>query len=788
MAGALSDTTEMRLDTSTDGEEDSPDARQRRRERREVKKLMVESKNLLDVEEDDAGDNQSPVIISEVSESRPPPPPAQAAEAGGPDATASGSGGEETPAPTPGTSQNFNAEIVVPKIVLKPPIEISKFNIGTEANHNGAEVQLRASSANPSGADGGVPNLSGGASLTGQSEAVNNTYRAISALKKSNMTNPSIMNGGRAEREEGKAGSFCVPGDGRASICHFRSVIEKKQFISTSFDPKNLLCSSCPDRGAHPVFGGEGVRQCFVLSDQNFPGSLPCASGECLKIVRIENGMLGEIVGCFLDLIKGRELPAGSTVAIFSATHLMMRGLSGYVKDLSIELARLDRIFRGGILSVPGIPVFLGGCEDKTLTREVIEFGNWVKTTGEPFPAETWDTLVEGIIADNKGGAFREEKRKIPLPHSLRFSNPEKSWNSGGWASPSGAQPVSIDTERCLIGSLIAELNTLFNLGLGTDTVHDRLSANTNAHCRYLFIGGSHAKKEGSALADRGHEVVICAASGWRPNKTAVEEMCEKVEEALKMISPTDVVVVHLFDNVSYMARSEEGGDLPIRRYVTGQFHVEGDLVLASKERLFMFFKNALPLLRLLEAYKVIFLTPLPRYLLESCCEAEDHAPNRYNENFEADLRSGLLAIRGHFKDFLFTSNLRGFKIVNPGLCVPTMDASGDPLWGEDPIHPLYSGYEAIVDTILHEASSIRSGKKRQGEELAPAAKRAKAEIPRARWVESPQVPVVMHSGFMPGRGGFGPSRGGGFNPYEQRGGPRGRFRGFRGGRRGGYN
>ncbi len=54
------------------------------------------------------------------------------------------------------------------------------------------------------------------------------------------------------------------------------------------------------------------------------------------------------------------------------------------------------------------------------------------------------------------------------------------------------------------------------------------------------------------------------------------------------------MVVVHLFDNVSYMARSEEGGDLLIRRYITGQFHVEGDLVLASKERLYMFFKDAL--------------------------------------------------------------------------------------------------------------------------------------------------------------------------------------------------
>jgi hypothetical protein len=392
------------------------------------------------------------------------------------------------------------------------------------------------------------------------------------------------------------------------------------------------------------------------------------------------------------------------------------------------------------------------------------------------------------MIADNKGGAFRDEKRKIPLPHSLRSPLPEKSWNSGGWASPSGAQPVGIDNERCLIGSLITELNNLYNLGLGTETIHDRLSENEKVQRRYLFIGGSHAKREGSALADRGHEVVICAASGWRPNKTAVEEMCAKAEEALKMITTNDVVVLHLFDNVSYMARSEEGGDLPIRRYVTGQFHVEGDLVLASKERLYMYFRNALPLLRLLEAYKVVFLTPLPRYLLESCCNAEDHAPNRYQEDFEAELRAGLLAIRGHFKDFLFTNNLRSFKIVNPGLCVPTMDASGDPLWGEDPIHPLYSGYEAIVDTILSEADNIRSGTKRQGENIAPAAKKARTEVPRARWVESPQVPVVMHSGFTPGRGGYGPSRGGGFRPYEQRGGPRGRFRGFRGGRRGGYN
>jgi hypothetical protein len=91
--------------------------------------------------------------------------------------------------------------------------------------------------------------------------------------------------------------------------------------------------------------------------------------------------------------------------------------------------------------------------------------------------------------------------------------------------------------------------------------------------------------------------VIICAVPGWRPNKTAVEEMATKVREALSLLTPNDVVILHLFDNVAYMARSEEGGDLPIRQYGNGEFHVEGDLVLAGKDRLYMYFRNALPLL-----------------------------------------------------------------------------------------------------------------------------------------------------------------------------------------------
>jgi len=93
---------------------------------------------------------------------------------------------------------------------------------------------------------------------------------------------------------------------------------------------------------------GGGARHCSVYRHRNFPGCVLVTAGECLKIIRIENGMLGELVGCFLDSFQGKILPAGSTVVLFSATHLLMRGLSGYISDLSTEMNRLDRVFRGG--------------------------------------------------------------------------------------------------------------------------------------------------------------------------------------------------------------------------------------------------------------------------------------------------------------------------------------------------------------------------------------------------------------------------------------------------------
>ncbi len=116
--------------------------------------------------------------------------------------------------------------------------------------------------------------------------------------------------------------------------------------------------------------------------------------------------------------------------------------------------------------------------------------------------------------------------------------------------------------------SLVRELNGMFRLELCSEPIIDRHVPITQEppQKKALVIGGSHTLREGKELASRGYEVICCAVPGWRPNKTACEDMAEKVAEAVTQLSPDDIVVIHCFDNISFMARSEEGGDLPIRR------------------------------------------------------------------------------------------------------------------------------------------------------------------------------------------------------------------------------
>ncbi len=298
------DSREVGPTAAFETEDDDPEAPLRRRERREALKQAAreeeEDESLLDESDADENDGQPGEAAAtaemlqdprdgaeqpapQPAQAAPPlPPPTQAADATPPMEDDIGTG-----------KDNMNSK----KNPIRQKVELKFVNCGSKANPSSAGEQLRFNPANLIGAGQAKTNPRGGSGLLGHSDSASSSYFSVAALKKSSLTNPNIMQGGRAERETCQIGSFDSRGDGRIALCHIRSVIEKKQNISTSFSPKTLMCSSCPARGEHPAFGEGGNCQCFILSDQNFPGCVPVTAGECLKIIRIENGMLGELVG-----------------------------------------------------------------------------------------------------------------------------------------------------------------------------------------------------------------------------------------------------------------------------------------------------------------------------------------------------------------------------------------------------------------------------------------------------------------------------------------------------------
>jgi hypothetical protein len=159
---------------------------------------------------------------------------------------------------------------------------------------------------------------------------------------------------------------------------------------------------------------------------------------------------------------------------------------------------------------------------------------------------------------------------------------------------------------------------------------------------------------------------------------------------------------------------------------------------LATRERQAIMLDNLEPLLRILRNRKVIIVTPMPRYLYQSCCDREDYAPNKTEDGFEDKLRRNLGEFRLNFKKLLFLRNYR-FKVVDPSPALPLVNEEGAAVWGKDPVHPLERGYQLLADLYVEEIQTLLAqGSKQAGGSLQPPKKKPRLEVKRPAWVENP--------------------------------------------------
>jgi hypothetical protein len=88
----------------------------------------------------------------------------------------------------------------------------------------------------------------------------------------------------------------------------------------------------------------------FIVADQGFPPGLVPASGGCVIVMWQEYGIITELCNMFIEYTRGCVIPAGSIVILSSLTHLADVGISAYTEDLCSGHARINRVFRGGLI------------------------------------------------------------------------------------------------------------------------------------------------------------------------------------------------------------------------------------------------------------------------------------------------------------------------------------------------------------------------------------------------------------------------------------------------------
>jgi hypothetical protein len=76
------------------------------------------------------------------------------------------------------------------------------------------------------------------------------------------------------------------------------------------------------------------------------------------------------------------------------------------------------RHFQRGVI-VPGIPILLGGCEDRTLIRSLIEAGKWLNWSGAQFLKETWGVFERTLLESGQGGTYMTEVFRHTMPDNL---------------------------------------------------------------------------------------------------------------------------------------------------------------------------------------------------------------------------------------------------------------------------------------------------------------------------------------------------------------------------------
>ena len=390
-----------------------------------------------------------------------------------------------------------------------------------------------------------------------------------------------------------------------------------------------------------------GLPVAIVLADQNFPASAPAANGDCLTILRVEDGLLPEIENAFSERFRAYlaphgVLPSGSVIMIGSLSHLHARGVADYAEAVVGVTNTLLAKAGNGVDVVPLIPIPLGGIEKVATIRSLLDFDSWLATASAPggttLPS-TRHIFWETVLSNGEGTVQSSGEYTVMMPVSTR--NPRKRPMVSERISdpiPCKINPVTPLQEKKIVHAMLSELNSVYGLTLDCDPDLSRepLPPASLDESRTVLIGASHMSRVASALIVEGEDVSNLATPGWIPSKSNLKtaaDFCESLK-----LEKGDRVVIDIWSNTAYMGSDEHGLPHKAFKESDGKYHIKGSLQAAPQMTFKVLLKDTAPVIAACKEATVVFVAPFPRYVTAGCCDDPEHLTNRNSDDLKVEL------------------------------------------------------------------------------------------------------------------------------------------------------
>jgi hypothetical protein len=511
--------------------------------------------------------------------------------------------------------------------------------------------------------------------------------------------------------------------------------IERAVNVSISFNPRLAMCYTCLGRPHKAFQGKDGEPIALVLSDQAFPANVPAIDGgECVRVMRVEDGSLQELVNEFLAVVKKWMVVPGSIIMLGSLSQLGKEGTAWYTSEW-VSCRNKLKWELGDVIVTPLIPLMTLETYGRHVVRSLVEFLDWaddLQDTEMMFLKGVRDEYAKTFLVEEEGAdRWADELQNLRMPISLSGEGTTlyKSRNLGGL--PTSLPSMDEHEEQVWLGHICRNLNRDLNLSLATSVASGRTLAavreleDEGSMLEFAVAGASNADKSVAALARKGLMATKVGKAGW---SLAVEkDVSDAIAELKSMGMERKVLIFHCMDNGCFFSMNRTGGSsLPKR--VNKKYHIPGKLVVASGGALEMMTDEMARVIKEVKPLLTVVITPMPRYL-DPCCDehAGDKSEERRKEEQEKLLKA-VWSIKRETFQFLAKAHCKNTIVVGPMEVFNLKDSiEGVRSAMDDGIHLNQGMLGLLMDHVIMKTEENLAGRKKGPTERAgPAVKKAR--------------------------------------------------------------